>query len=346
MDRMTSLERTMTAIHNQEPDRVPLFLLLSLYGARELGLTVKEYFAESENVVEAQLKMRAKYGNDCIYTLFYLAAEIEAFGGEVLFYDEGPPNSGEPVLKSPDEILKLKVPPIGDSAVLRRILETTRSLKKRTGREVPVIGVVLSPFSLPLMQIGFEKYLELLYFEKDYFGRLMEINKRFCISWANAQLEAGADAICYFNPLASPSMIEREKYLETGYVIDKETMGKIKGLVAVHLASGMVLPVLDEIIGTGSKIVGFSTSDDLETIKKKARDRICLMGNLNGVEMANWDSKKTIGEVKKIIAKAGGGGGLILSDNHGEIPWQVAQDTLLDISETVRSFGRYPLEWI
>ena len=50
---MNSFERTMAAISHQEPDRVPLFLLLSLYGARELQLPVKEYFSKAEHVVTA-----------------------------------------------------------------------------------------------------------------------------------------------------------------------------------------------------------------------------------------------------------------------------------------------------
>ena len=43
------------------------------------------------------------------------------------------------------------------------------------------------------------------------------------------------------------------------------------------------------------------------------------------------------------IAKAGRGGGFILSDNHGEIPWQVPEEVLSTISETVHRDGRYPL---
>ena len=37
------------------------------------------------------------------------------------------------------------------------------------------------------------------------------------------------------------------------------------------------------------------------------------------------------------------GGGFILSDAHGEIPFQVSDDILLTISETVHSMGVYPI---
>lgn len=220
----------------------------------------------------------------------------------------------------------------------------TEMLKKKVGNETPIIGVVMSPFSLPVMQMGFEKYLEMLYFRKDEFEILMKINEEFCVAWANAQLEAGATAICYFNPLASPSMIERDKYLLTGYKVDRRTIGRIKGPTATHLASSNSLPVIDDIIAAGSVVLGFSSSDDLIEIKKSAQNKICLLGNLNGVEMVNWNSKKINEEVKNIISKAGTGGGLILSDSHGEIPLQVPEDVLLEISEATRCFGTYPIK--
>jgi uroporphyrinogen decarboxylase len=219
----------------------------------------------------------------------------------------------------------------------------TRILKKIIGDEVPIVGVVMSPFSLPVMQIGFEKYLELIYFKKDEFKQLMKINQEFCVSWANAQLEAGATAICYFDPLASPTIIERAKYLETGYKIAKKTLSQIKGATATHLASGIAFPVVDDIAATGSAVLGFSGEDNIEAIKERAAKKICLLGNLNGIDMINWDKEKTRKEVKELIQKAARGGGFILSDNHGEIPWQVSEDILLEITETIKKHGTYPI---
>lgn len=343
---MNSFERTMMTINHQEPDRVPLFLLLSYYGAKELQLDIKTYFSNHKNVVEAQLKMKEKYDIDCLYTFFYAAIEVEAFGGEVIFSDEGPPNSGQPFIKSLEDIAKIQMPDIKGTACLKRVLDTTKMLKSEVGDEVPIIGVVMSPFSLPIMQMGFEKYLDLLYFHKEDFEKLMRINEEFCIAWANAQLEAGATAICYFNPLASPSIIEKKTYLSSGFELDKRTISKINGPTATHLASGITLPVIDEIISTKTAVLGFSANDHLENIKNASKDRICLLGNLNAVEMVRWTPERIHEEIKNIIHRAGSGGGLILSDNHGEIPWQVPEEVLLEISKAVKMYGTYPLKQV
>jgi len=341
---MNSMERVMTTINQQEPDRVPVFHMLSHYGAKEMGISIKEYFSNPDYVAETQMKMRKKYSNDCLYTFFYASIEIEAFGGKVVFTEDGPPNSGEPVIKSIEQIKKINPPKIKDSKPLQRVLKTTEILKKSIGEEAPIIGVVMSPFSLPVMQFGFENYLKLLYFREEEFKQLMKINQKFCVSWANAQLEAGATAICYFDPLASPTIIEREKYLKTGHKIAQKTISQIKGAVATHLASGIAFPVVDDIVETGSAVLGFSSEDDIKSIKEKAANKICLLGNLSGIKMADLDRKKAAVEVKDLIQKAAGGGGFILSDNHGEIPWQVSEDILLEISQTVKEYGSYPIK--
>lgn len=340
---MTSLERALAAIGQREPDRVPLFLLLATYGARELGMPVKEYFSRAENVVEAQLRMRKKYDSDCLYAFFYAGVEAEAFGGSTIFRENAAPNVGAPVVCTKADIESLKAPRVRECEPLCRVLDAISGMKKEAGADVPIVGVAMSPFSLPAMQMGFESYLNLLYSDSEHFRRLMAVNEEFCAEWANAQLEAGATAICFFDPLASPTIIEKETYMRIGYETDKRAIGSINGPVAVHLASGATLPVIDEVVSTGACILGFSCRDDIRAVKEAARGRICLIGNLNGIEMANWDAARAEEEIKKLITGAGEGGGLIISDNHGEIPYSVPEEVILAVSEAARRYGKYPL---
>lgn len=342
--KMSSLERVLTALSHKEPDRVPLFLNLTIIGARELGMSIKEYYSSINNVIAGQLLMKDKYKNDMVTNFLYSAAEIEAWGGEVIFYNDGPPNSGEPVINKIEEISHITVPDIKSTPCLLKGLEIIKRLKEKVKDETPIIGAVTSPFSLPVMQIGFEKYLELLYFKKDYFHKLMQINEEFCVSWANAQLEAGATAISYADPLASPTIIEKETYKKSGFEISRRTIARIKGPTATNLASGTAIPVLNDLIETGAQAIAISAKDDISMAKEKANKRASIMGNLNAIEMRNWDTKKIRYEVKKAISKGAPGGGFILSDNHGEIPWQVPEEVLLEIVETVQEFGTYPIK--
>ncbi|PLX13477.1 MAG: methylcobamide--CoM methyltransferase MtbA [Marinilabiliales bacterium] len=341
---MTSLQRVLTALGQKEPDRVPLFLLLTMHGAKELGMSIKEYFSKGENVAKGQLLLREKYGNDCYYAFFYAPIEVEAWGADVIYREDGPPNSGEPLIKNIDDILKLKPPVVKGNLALEKNLECIRLLKENGADEVPIIGVVMSPFSLPVMQMGFEKYLILMHEHPETFEHLMKLNEEFIVSWANAQIEAGATAITYFDPVSSTSIIPRELFLKTGFQIAKRTISKINGPTAIHLASGRCLPIIDDLAQTGTAIVGTSVLEDLVEVKSQCNGRLTVLGNLNGIEMCRWTKREAENAVKDAIDKAAAGGGFILSDNHGEIPYQVSDEIIMTIAETTRKYGKYPLK--
>jgi uroporphyrinogen decarboxylase len=342
----TSLERTLTTLGHNEPDRVPLFLFLTMHGAKELGMSLAEYFSRPENVVEGQMRLRARYGHDCVYPLFYAAAEVEAWGGEVLFFDDGPPNAGEPIIRKRSDITSLEPPRVSESPVLQKSLRAIELLKSEVGDEAPVIAAAISPFSLPVMQMGFDSYLDLIYEDRELFWRLMEVNQEFHVEWVNAQLDAGATAIGYFDPVSSGTIIPRELYLETGYEIASRVTERANGPLAIHLASGRCLPIIDDIIASGAAVVGVSALEDIRLLKAACSGRITILGNLNGIEMRRWTHEEAESAVKEAIAGAGQGGGFILADNHGEIPFQVPDEVLFAVSEAARKWGSYPLDWV
>lgn len=343
---MSSMQRVLTTLGHAEPDRVPWFPLLTMHGARELGLSIQDYFSRWENVAEGQLRMRAKYRHDCLYAFFYAPIEVEAWGGEVVYIENGPPNSGQPVLTSFEDIPRLEAPAVEECPCLVKVLRAIERMKENTGSEAPIIGVVMSPFSLPVMQLGFEKYLQLMHERPDLFAVLMQVNEEFCAAWANAQLKAGAAAICYFDPVSSPTIIPRDTYLETGFLVARRTLARIQGPTATHFASGRCLPVAEDVARTGTAIIGVGSEENLSSLKDAFRGKLSLLGNLNGIAMRRWTADQAEAAVKEAIAAAGPGGGFILSDSHGELPWHVPEDLLLAISDAVRTWGRYPLDWI
>jgi uroporphyrinogen decarboxylase len=344
---VSSLDRVLTTLSHREPDRVPFFLFPTLHGAKELGISIKDYFKKAENVAKGQLQMREKYGHDCLSGFFYSPIEVEAFGAEVIYYDDGPPNSGAPLTRDPETILTLRPPDIKQSKCLLKVLHAISIMKKTVKNETPIIGVAMSPFSLPVMQFGFDRYIEIIYERPDLFSRLMEINQDFCISWSNAQLKAGATAICYFDPVSSSGITPPEMYLKTGFQVAQKTLSQIQGPTATHFASERCLPIIKDVAQTGTAMVGVSANEDLRQIKAACKEnKLTVLGNLNGIGMRRWTTDETERIVKKVIAQAGPGGGFILSDNHGEIPWQVPGEVLMAISDAVRRWGRYPLDWV
>ncbi len=343
---LTSTQRLGIALSGQEADRVPFLLPVILQGARELGLSIRDYFSRAEAVAEGQMRLREKFHHDGLIGFFYSSQEHEAFGGETVFSVDGPPNAGAPVIQTVTDIDRLKTPRIDDSRTLCRVLRVIELLHDRAGEDAPVMGAVISPFSLPVMQMGFEGYIELLYEDPEHFERLMAINEEFTVAWANAQLAAGAGAITYSDPVSSPSIVPRELYLKTGFLVACRTIARVRGGCATSFASGRSLPVVDDVAKTGTVAIGASASEDLAAVKAACRGRLAVMGNLNAIEMRRWTPSVAEEKVKEAIARAGPGGGYVLTDNHGEIPWQVPDEILRAVSDAVHRWGRYPLDWV
>ena len=279
---MNSMERTLTTLGQREPDRVPLFLLANMHGARELGLSIEDYYSNADNVVEGELRVLKKYGGDCVYAFYYASIETEAWGGETIFSADGPPLCGAPVIRRAEDIDHLASPDVMSSPGLVRVLATIAALKARLGNTVPIIAVAISPFSLPVMQMGFDRYIELILEQPERFDKLMRVNEAFTVEWANAQLAAGATAICYFDPVSSTTNIPRQLYLASGQQVAKRTIARIKGPTATHLASGRGLSIIADIADTGTAVVGVSVLEDLAQLKAAAAGRVSLLGNLNG----------------------------------------------------------------
>jgi uroporphyrinogen decarboxylase len=342
MKTMTSAERLGTAMSHQEADRVPFILPCIMQGARELGLTIEEYFSKAETVAEGQLRLRAKFRHDGLFGFLYAAQETEAWGGTTVFREDGPPNAGAPPVRVED-IPTLEPPRVEDSPTLLRVLRVIELLAEKSAGEAPILGVAISPYSLPVIQLGMEKYLDLLYDRPELADRLMRVNEEFCVAWSNAQLAVGAGAIAYTDPVASPTVTPTELYLRFGHPAACRVISRLNGAAATGLASGRALPIIDSLVKTGTVGVSASVHEDLAEMKAACAGRLTVMGNLNAIEMRRWSTAQAVEKTREAIEKGAPGGGFVLTDNHGEIPWQVPEETLLAISEAVHEYGRYPI---
>jgi len=342
---MTSRERIFSTFSHKEPDRIPLILNPTMHPARDLGIPFVEYFTSPEYVANGLITSRKKFGTDAYIGFHYLALEYEAFGGDVIFRDDGPPNSGRPIITTEEIIDNLKPPNVQKTPCLQMMLEMIRILKERKPDDAPIFGVALSPLSLPVMQMGFEDYIRLMYTDELRFKHLIAVNSKFFINWAMAQINAGADGIMYYDPVSSPTIIPPEMFRKTGLIIAKDVIPKVPGPVISAFASANVLPILDDILTNGSVGIAIwaGAHEALKDIKKKCSHKLTLIGNLNGIEMRHWTREQTFSIVKQAILDGARGGGFILSDNYGEIPLQVPDEVLFAIRDATLEYGRYPI---
>lgn len=339
---MNSYERVMTTLSHKQPDRVPFFLFFSFYGAKELGMDISKYFSKAEHVVEGQKRLLDKFGHDCLYTFFHAALEANAFGQDIEFYEDGPPNAGRPVLKNRNDIFELETPNPADNKKLLEAVKAVELLSGEFKKKTPVISAVIGPYSLPVMLMGLNKWLELIVTDDaEAINALVSKTSSFCAAWADMLFDAGADALGFFEPFATTTMVTRQEFLKYIFDSDKELISKFKGPTVFCGAGGRVDPIADKLAEMGFAGCVLNTDDDLEHVKNNFGDRINIMGNLNNISMINWSYDDAKKEAAKCMKAAKKGGGYILCDQHGEISWPVREDTLRGIADAVKEFGAY-----
>ena len=154
MMRYSPMERVMKTLNHEEPDRVPLFLMLTYQGANWLNMDLKTYFSKGEYVAEGQLRLRERYGHDCLNPFFYASVEIEAFGGQTLFRKEGPPNAQ----------LEAGATAIGYGDPCGSHLIFPRALYEKTGFEIAkrVMNQIKGPTGYALASAGCLGHLDLI----------------------------------------------------------------------------------------------------------------------------------------------------------------------------------------
>ena len=97
-ERLTPAERIGCVVRGERADRIAYFLNAGLHGAGLVGASIRELFGRADLAVEGALAVQQRLGNDLVTSFTHAAGEVEAFGGEAVYFDDGPPNAGTPPL--------------------------------------------------------------------------------------------------------------------------------------------------------------------------------------------------------------------------------------------------------
>ena len=322
-------QRVLDTLALRPVDTPALALSLSLQAARHLGRSVPETLRDTAAFAGAQLAMHERWQHDVIIAMFYAAVEAQAMGSDVLFFDDGPPNAGAPIIDSVAAIDRLDPEQALKHSELSRTEELIRRLRDGVGARALVSGVCVGPLSGPVMLAGMERWLDMLLLRPDDAERLVERYGTFAMAWAQRQHAAGADAITWFEPLASTDMlpiglIERlalpwlRRVCERGFP------------VALHLASARAGGVAAAAADCGISLLSAGRFDDLQELHGALGGKKALIGNMDGVSMTRWNADDVCQIVDAFLKQASSTPGLILSDAHGEIPYQV-DPAILDL---------------
>lgn len=341
---MTPLEILLAASSGHPAPRIPFFCNLLDQGARELGLSQREYYANGELVAEGQLRMRERYGHDNVWSLFYVGKEAELLGcRDILFCDQGSPNVSEFVVKSYDDVAKLEIP--DDLTAHPAWTETARCLRilrSEVGATHPICAYLTASTSLPSILMGMEAWMDLLLCgPTEVRDELLRKCSLFFQREAAAYREAGANVLVYSSPLGSPSFLGMRRFGELVLPWMKKDLepGGIEGIVyycGMAPFNRVIGQVIEEL-GIGTYYI--SPLADLGDAKSIVGSRGLTCGVIDDIKMIGWTAEQTRFEVMRLCETGMPGGRFLLGT--GLMPQSVPEANIRALADAVREFGRY-----
>lgn len=282
----TPKQRFMAALQGDPVDRPSAAGIVSVINYELMDL-VKAHFPavniEPEPMATLAAATHDVLGFDTVMPIFSIAQEATALGCEVTWSDAA--KMPTPVTHPwRDRSVGMKLPEIFPDSFLedryvRCAVEAIRLLKKHFGNEVAILGKVMGPWTLSYHLWGVQDFLLNTLIDPDRVRRSLETLKTVPVTFAKAQLEAGADAIVWADH-ATGDMVRNTMYRDFLLPLHQELTPQVAAPVILHCCG----PTLDRIQffrEAGFKVFHFESQVPPDKAVAEAAGKIKLAGNIN-----------------------------------------------------------------
>ncbi len=327
---MTSLQRVAAAVSFGGVDRAPVIAQVGGHAAICAGYKLNEYLCSGEIAARSQIAALKLYDYDAVIAIFDACVETEAAGSEISFRDDNYPIVKNYALSDNFDPNTLIVPDPTKAGRMPELLKEIEILRREVGRDTPVVGTVIGPMTVATQLLGLERALFMAADEPERFESVLDYACKIVISFARAQLKAGAHLVLLFDPSASPVVVPPSFYREIILSKHKMVFDEIKkaGSLAnwLHIA-GPILPIMPHYKEVGVTIANFDYQiDPLEA--QKALPDTCLDGNIKPMSFILDNPQTIYKNSRDVIAKFEQRGGFILSSGC-EIPPESKPENIL-----------------
>ena len=350
MKTLSGLERILTTIRHQEPDRVPTFDLDIDRGVMHKikpdisyedfveymdldGLVLFETREDKYEVLNEHKRIvRNKWGTIC---RFGAASEFA-------------PVFVEAPIKSENDIENY-VPPDPNLSGVYPILE--QWVKRFKGKKAIIAHVCDPSFTVRDFLLGQVEYFKAIKTNPDLLERLNEITGEYHLSYIKSCIDIGADIVFMSTDLATNigpflSLEDTKRFVMPNN--RKITQyAKSKGIPCLRHSDGNIWPLFDMLIDVGFD--GIHPIDpvagmDLGEAKAKYGDKVCLMGNVDCAYIMTWGTTEEVREdVRRCMRQAAKGGGYICMTSNS-VHSATKPENYVAMVEAIKEYGRYPIK--
>jgi len=362
---MNGKERILTALEIREPDCVPLYI----HGINEapiigIGKHLTDGLPEPRDfrlmndrdqfkLLDTLFMIHEHFDIDGI-TCFEIGHEEklddlhvrDGFGVVYQLSEHGiPVPVGHPVKSLAD--LKNFTPPVPRKEDLALLNLAVERFKGRKATFWLMRGVFVRSWRL----IGMTNYMTNIYTDPEFLLLLAQRMMEFSLAQLELLVEAGLDVLVIEDDIAMNQgpMLSLEHFNLFINHFNRQIVESAhqKGLKVVRHSDGNLWPILDVLIESGYDGINPlepQAGMDMKKVKAYCGDRICLLGNIDSVDLLPRGNVKQVEQaVIQTIQDGAAGGGLIICSSNSLHPG-VNPDNCIAMFQAVRRHGQYNVQ--
>ena len=248
----------------------------------QVGAFFPDVHRDPELMVRLAEAGHSVLGFDNVMPLFSVWHESEALGCPVNWGDPGHmPDSRGGILAIGDSV---DIPgDLLDRPGCSVPLEALAMLSRRLGDDVAVVGKVFGPWTLGYHVFGVEEFLIGTLLEPDAVKRRMDELKEVTVAFARAQIEAGADALCFADH-ATRDLCSPDAYRDFLRDLHAEMAERISCPLILHIC-GDTSDRIRYINETGIDCFHFDSKVPAGEARRLAADHLALMGGTSNFDV-------------------------------------------------------------
>jgi MtaA/CmuA family methyltransferase len=315
-------------------DQVPMALIVdSPWIPGYLGIKHMDYFLDPELWFQSNKKINEEFYDIIMVPSWWMeygmAAEPSALGSKIKFWSDNTPSEYH-TLYHIEDLEKFPEYEVENDAFMGMSLHRMRMHRQR----ILDLGEVL-PFVTsrgPMCTAGFVRGTTDLMIDlvekPEWAHKLIDLSTRLVIDWLKAQQRALGDTVEGIFILDDiVGFVNEEHYKEFCHPYLKRICDAFpKDWVKLYHNDAEVQACLDHLPDCGFNVLNWGKQTDIAEVKDRVGDRMCLMGNVNPLEIGVRGTVEEVREATLDVLEKGGDRGMILSVGGGTSPGMPRQN--------------------
>lgn len=337
MEKMNSKQRVLAAFDRRPTDRPPVVSptsVATVESMRTVGAAFPEAHLDAQKMAVLASTGHDLLGFDNVAPYFGVQQEAAAFGADMNWglIDSMPSVTRHPYADPDDFDMPTD---FLERLPVKTVLDSIRILKKKYGDKVAICGKVMGPWTLSYNLYGVEDFLIDLIANSDKAKGFLQAFKAISITFALAQIEAGADMLTWADH-ATGDMVSAENYEEFLFPVHQQCMRELREKapskipVILHTC-GKTLDRMPLFARAGFDAFHFDSKNDPEQALKAVDGKILLAGCINNAEVLLQGTQDDVGKQVTDVMRAG----IQIISPECAVPCRVENQNLKTILDTV-----------